>query len=321
MRASEMQRKIHKRSHFGTILAIILLLAAILWQDGRLPQWIKEKVDAAGGAGSVLMDESAEDSLFTVHCLDVGQASATLLVSGEHAMMIDTGNRDDAKMIVAYLEEQGITSLDYLLLTHPHEDHIGSGATLLREFSVERVIMPDISIDLCETATYADLLAAVEEKEPLVEHPKAGDVYTMGEMSFTIVAPSPDWQTDVENLNESSLGVLIAGGENRILVYGDGEWNCEQYMVANCDIASDVLIVGHHGSNSSSSSVFLEAVAPDYAVISCGVDNDYGYPHKEVLQRFEEENVEIHRTDREGHILFSGNGKNITFFNEKIINP
>lgn len=305
MQQWEKPKRTYKRKRFGPIIAIILLVAAILVQ----------------GRQAAKVSDVPNDTLFTVHCLDVGQASATLIVSGNHAMMIDAGNRDDAKLITDYLDKQGIASLDYLLLTHPHEDHIGSGAALLREIDVEQVIMPDISLDMCQTATYADLLAAIDEKEPLVEHPKTGDVYTMGDISFTIVAPAPEWQTDVEHLNESSLGVLLTGGDNRVLVYGDGEWNCEQYMVANHDIKADVLIVGHHGSNSSSSGVFLEEVSPTYAVISCGADNDYGYPHKEVLQRLEQEKAEIYRTDLSGHILFSGNGKNILFFNENFINP
>lgn len=296
----------YKRSGLGAVLAIFLLALAILWQDGRVVEWFK-------GLASKPDISAEQESLFTVHCLDVGQASATLIVSGEHAMMIDAGNRDDASLIKQYLEEKGISKLDYLLFTHPHEDHIGSGAMLLREMTVERVIMPDISIDLCETATYADLLAAIEEKEPIVDYPKAGEVYVLGEMSFKIVAPSPDWQNDIEDLNESSLGVLLIGGENRVLVYGDGEWNCEQYMASQHDIETDVLIVGHHGSNSSSNRLFLEAVSPSYAVISCGKDNDYGYPHKEVLRRLEENDIEIYRTDMQGNILFSGNGKNITF--------
>ncbi len=323
MQEWEKPKRTYKRKRFGPIIAIILLVAAILVQDGRLPKWIQNKISNIGyrGGQTTEVSDGQNDNLFTVHCLDVGQASAMLIVSGDHAMMIDAGNRDDAKLITGYLTEQGITSLDYLLLTHPHEDHIGSGATLLREIEVERVIMPDIPLDMCQTATYADLLAAIEEKDPLLDYPKAGDVYSLGELTFTIVAPSPEQQTDVENLNESSLGVLLTAGDNRILVYGDGEWNCEQYMIANHDIEADVLIVGHHGSNSSSSGVFLDEVSPTYAVISCGADNDYGYPHKEVLERLGQENVEIYRTDLSGHILFSGNGKNILFFNENFIKP
>lgn len=316
MQEWEKPKETYKRKRFGPIIAMILLVAAVLVQDGRVPEWIKNKINA--GAQN---DTQAEENVFSVHCLDVGQASATLIVSGSHAMMIDTGNQDDAEVILDYLEEQKITTLDYLLLSHPHEDHIGSAATLLRETDVERVLMSDIPLEMCQTATYADLLAAIEEKEPVTDYPSAGDTYILGDVTFTVVAPAPHWQHDAENLNESSLGVLITGGENKVLVYGDGEQACEQYMVANHDIEADVLVVAHHGSNSGTGNVLLEAVNPKYAIISCGRDNDYGYPHTEVLERLGQRGIEIYRTDLQGHIFLTGNGKNISFFNGNFRNP
>lgn len=303
MQEWEKPKETYKRKRFGPIIAMILLVAAVFVQ----------------GRGCDRPIENA--GFFSMHVLDVGQASATLIVSGSHAMMIDTGNRDDAGLIREYLKEQNVEKLDYLLFTHPHEDHIGAGAALLRENDVDRVIMPDIPLDMCPTATYADLLAAIEEKEPVTDYPKVGDVYTLGEISFTIVAPLPEQPADAENLNESSLGVLITAGENKVLIYGDGEQACEQYMVANHDIEADVLVVAHHGSNSGTGNVLLEAVNPEYAIISCGRDNDYGYPHTEVLERLGQRGIEIYRTDLQGHIFLTGNGKNISFFNGNFRNP
>lgn len=303
MQEWEKPKETYKRKRFGPIIAMILLVAAVFVQ----------------GRGCDRPIENA--GFFSMHVLDVGQASATLIVSGSHAMMIDTGNRDDAGLIQEYLKEQNVEKLDYLLFTHPHEDHIGAGAALLRENDVDRVIMPDIPLDMCPTASYADLLAAIEEKEPVTDYPKVGDVYTLGEISFTIVAPLPEQPADAENLNESSLGVLITAGENKALIYGDGEQACEQYMVANHDIEADVLVVAHHGSNSGTGNVLLEAVNPEYAIISCGRDNDYGYPHTEVLERLGQRGIEIYRTDLQGHIFLTGNGKNISFFNGNFRNP
>ena len=303
MQEWEKPKETYKRKRFGPIIAMILLVAAVFVQ----------------GRGC---DRPIENvGFFSMHVLDVGQASATLIVSGSHAMMIDTGNRDDAGLIREYLKEQNVEKLDYLLFTHPHEDHIGAGAALLREKDVDRVIMPDIPLDMCPTASYADLLAAIEEKEPVTDYPKVGDVYTLGEISFTIVAPLPEQPADAENLNESSLGVLITAGEKKVLIYGDGEQACEQYMVANHDIEADVLVVAHHGSNSGTGNVLLEAVNPEYAIISCGRDNDYGYPHTEVLERLGQRGIEIYRTDLQGHIFLTGNGKNISFFNGNFRNP
>lgn len=303
MQEWEKPKRSYKRKRFGPVIAIVLLVTAIFVQGRGCARPIKN------------------EGLFAMHVLDVGQASATLIVSGTHAMMIDAGNRDDAGMIQEYLAEQNVKKLDYLLLTHPHEDHIGAGTTLLREHDVDRIVMPDIALDMCPTATYADLLAAIEEKDIVTDYPKAGNVYTLGEISFTIVAPSPEALPDSENLNESSLGVLITAGENKVLIYGDGEQACEQYMAANYDIEADVLVVAHHGSSSSTGNVLLEAVEPRYAVISCGAENDYGYPHREVLERLEKQSIEIYRTDLQGHIFLTGNGKNILIFNGNFRNP
>ncbi len=304
------RRKTRKRNsrlwgHVFSVLICCFFGVLALWITGHLPERAK-KDDTSP-------KPERADSVWEVHCIDVGQASATLFLAGEHALLADTGNKDDAEMMLNYLEEVGVDKLDYLFLTHPHEDHIGSAAKILREIPVDRVLMPDIGIDMCETVCYANLLAAIEEKEPLVDYPIAGDTYEMGVCSFTIVCPSPQWVTDEKDLNESSLGIRISDGEHHILLYGDGKQYCENYMIANRDIEADILIVGHHGSTYSSSKEFLEAVKPQYAVISCGKDNDYGFPHRSVLKRLEDVGAQIFRTDESGTIVFYFDGKNITF--------
>ena len=298
-----------------SLLIVLLLVGLLLIQNGfdfeNQTGWDDSEEVQSGQIIPGSDGNNEAGGILTIHCLDVGQASATLLVSGEHAMLVDAGNRDDRAMLVTYLQEQGISELDYLLLTHPHEDHIGSASEVIREIGVDRVIMPDITIDECETAVYADLQASIEEKQPILDTPHTGDVYSLGEASFTIIGPSPNWVTDTDNFNESSIGILITNGENRIVIYGDGEKNCENYMVENFNVNADLLIVGHHGSSTSSSEAFLEEVSPDWAVISCGVDNKYGFPHEEVLNRLSNLDSEVFRTDILGTIIFTGDGKKI----------
>ena len=308
-------RKSRKRSIslWGVCFAVLsgcFFVCLVLWLTGYIPG-MEEKQDSPQNTDTVVAEKTG--AVWEVHCIDVGQASATLVIAGEHAMLADTGNKDDANMVLTYLKEVGVDSLEYLFLTHPHEDHIGSAAAILREIPVERVLMPDISIDMCETVCYANLLAAIEEKEPVVDYPVAGDTYEMGVFSFTIVCPSPEWVTDEKDLNESSLGIRISDGEHHILLYGDGKQYCENYMVAHQEIEADILIVGHHGSTYSSSQAFLEEVRPQYAVISCGKDNDYGFPHRLALRRLESVGAEIMRTDESGTIVFYFDGKNISF--------
>ena len=301
------RRKNHKsrNSLWGILFSLLtccFFILMALWIAGRLP-----------GMGKGDENTSVQDAVWEVHCIDVGQASATLIIAGEYAMMADTGNRDDAGLILEYLEKVGVEKLDYLVLTHPHEDHIGSASKILRELPVDKVLMPDIGIDMCETACYADLLASLEEKEPLIDYPKAGDCYEMGILSFRVVCPSPEWVTDAEDINESSLGIRISDGQHHILLYGDGKQYCENYMTEHQEIAADILIVGHHGSTYSSSEAFLEAVKPQYAVISCGKDNDYGFPHRSVLRRLEAVGANILCTDELGTVVLYFDGKNIIF--------
>lgn len=327
------RRKNHKRKTglwgiLFSLLACCFFVLVALWIAGRLQAMegvydasAKQELSGSDSAGEKpiytvsgnTQDTAGQDAVWEVHCIDVGQASATLVIAGDYTMLADAGNRDDAGLILEYLAEQGVTELDYLVLTHPHEDHIGSAANILREIPVNRVLMPDISIDMCETVCYADLLAALEEKEPLIDYPKAGDNYEMGILSFKVVCPSPEWVTDAEDINESSLGIRISDGKRHILLYGDGKQYCENYMTEYQEIEADILIVGHHGSTYSSSEAFLEAVKPQYAVISCGKDNDYGFPHPSVLRRLEAIGANILRTDEMGTIVFSFDGKNLTF--------
>lgn len=290
------------------------LLLVCLWGSGNLGLLFSRDTEQKEVSKDVSAGDAViEEPIWEVHCIDVGQASATLIISGEYAMLADTGNKDDADLVLNYLAKQGVTGLDYLLLTHPHEDHIGAAAKILREIPVDRVLMPDISIDMCETVCYAELLSAIEEKEPLTDYPKAGDTYPLGNMSFTMVCPDPAWQPIEEDINESSLGVHISDGEFSILLYGDGKQYCETYMTEQQEITADILIVGHHGSSYSSSASFLEAVHPKYAVISCGKDNDYGFPHRAVLDRLTDVGAEVFRTDELGNIVFLCDGKNIIF--------
>ncbi len=315
VRSTILNKAKNKRGIGWSLLIILLLIGLFLIQDefnfDNQAGWDDNQEVQSGQIIPGTDGFNEGGGLLSIHCLDVGQASATLVVSGEHAMLVDAGNRDDRAMLVTYLQEQGISELDYLLLTHPHEDHIGSASEVIREIGVDRVIMPDITIDECETAVYADLQASIEEKQPILDFPHAGDVYKLGEASFTIIAPSPNWETDTVNFNESSIGILITNGENRIVIYGDGEKNCENYMLENFNVKADLLIVGHHGSSTSSSEVFLEEVLPDWAVISCGVDNKYGFPHEEVLERLSNLDSEVFRTDILGTIIFTGDGKKI----------
>lgn len=249
-----------------------------------------------------------EGSALEVHFLDVGQGDATLVICGDGAMLIDAGNNSWGDDVCDYLEYQGVSDLDYVIGTHPDADHIGGLDTVIESFDCEMVIMPDYEKD---TQTYEEVIHVMDEKGVELTYPETGTVYKLGEAVFTIVAPNGEYGS---NANDYSVGILVEHGENRFLFTGDAEEDAEQDMLdSGIDLSADVFKTAHHGSNTANTEAFLEAVDPQYAVISCGEGNSYGHPHAETLNRLRAMGVQVFRTDEEGTIVVSSDGSSLTF--------
>lgn len=244
-----------------------------------------------------------------VHFLDVGQADCTLIQTEERAMLIDAGNWEDQEMVLTYLEEQGIEKLDYVIGTHPHEDHIGAMGAVIRQYEVGTLILPD---KIHTTAVYEDMLEAAREKKLSVTLAEVGKNYKLGaDAEFSIVAPVKDYG---DNLNDWSVGVRVTYGDDSFLFCGDAETAAEEDMLKSGEVLeAEVLKVSHHGSSTSNTPAFLEAVHPAYGVISCGTDNSYGHPHSRVLDELEKQGAEIYRTDEQGTIVAFATGSGVTF--------
>ena len=241
-----------------------------------------------------------------VHFLDVGQGDATLIICGEHAMLIDAGDNSKGTAVQNYLQKQGVTRLDYLIGTHPDADHIGGLDVIITKFDCNRIIMPEVQRDM---ATYRDVIDAMEYRQYRNTRPMVGTQYFLGDAVFTVVAPVGNYG---EEYNNYSVGILLTYGENKFLFTGDAERMAEYDMLqTGIDLSADVLKVGHHGSSDSTSKSFLEAVSPKYAVISCGADNDYGHPHRRTMDILEESGIAVYRTDELGDIVFYSDGQNI----------
>lgn len=249
-----------------------------------------------------------------VHFLDVGQADSTLIISGEEAMLIDAGNNEDEDYILSYLKEHNITKLKYAVGTHSHEDHVGSMDSVIQNVTVENIILPK---ETTTTKTYRDVLSAIEQEHVVEIRPEVKKEYQLGEASFMIVAPNRQEYADT---NDYSVGILLTYGKNKFLFTGDASEESEREMMdTGIELQADVFQAGHHGSSTSNSLEFLKKVDPTYAVISCGVDNKYGHPHVEVIASFEEEDIQMYRTDKQGTIVAESNGKDITWKVEKSI--
>jgi len=221
-------------------------------------------------------------------------------------MLIDTGEAEYAQAVIDYIRGQGIDRLAYAVATHPHSDHIGGMARIINEFPIETFIAPDA---LHTTATFERMLDALEASDLGITVPEINETFTLGEAVFTALSPDG---TDFKDLNNASVVLRLEFGGTRFLFTGDAEESAEQKMLANgLNLACDVLKVGHHGSNTSSSAAFLQAVSPSVAVISCGADNSYGHPHREVVERLDAIGAEILRTDQEGHIVMVSDGTRV----------
>lgn len=243
-----------------------------------------------------------------VHFIDVGQADSILIQSDEHTMLIDAGNNGDAKAVVAYIKSQNIEDLDYVVGTHPHEDHIGGLDAVIESFDIGVIYMPKA---MSTTKTFEDVLNAIAKKGMKVTTPVPGTTVEFGEASFTIIAPNSD---SYKELNNYSIVIKLDHGNNSFLFTGDAEDVSEKEMIdKGFDLSADVLKVGHHGSSSSTMEEFLMKVNPKYAVICVGKDNKYGHPHKETMDLLNKKGIKIFRTDENGTIIATSDGESITF--------
>lgn len=237
-----------------------------------------------------------------VHFIDVGQGDSSLILSGGEAILIDAGPNSNENNLVAYLKSLGINQLKLIVATHPHEDHIGGIDAVLRDIGADEILMTD---NIHTTGTYTDMLDAIDETNTKLTIASPGDKYSFN-TGATLSVLSPYQDDKFENLNDYSIVTRLQAGENSVLFTGDIEESAEKsLLLSNGLLKSDILKSPHHGSTTSSTLAFMRIVRPNTAIISCGVDNKYGHPHKEILDLYENNNIDIRRTDKEGNIIYN----------------
>ena len=244
-----------------------------------------------------------------VYVFDVGQADSILITNNGYNMLIDAGNNEDGDVIVSKLQSYGIERIDYLIGTHPHEDHIGGMDDIIKKFDIGEIFMPDV---VHSTDFYLDVLEAVDNKSLVVDTPDIDDSFYLGDARVDVLY----LDNNEKELNDCSIILKVTFGSNKFLFMGDASFEVEEKILYK-KIKADVLKVGHHGSNTSSSNDFLNMVRPDYAVISVGEGNKYNHPGSDAIDRLESVGSNIYRTDKNGDVKFISDGKDILVEVEK----
>jgi len=246
-----------------------------------------------------------------IHVIDVGQADCMVFETPNGNIMIDTGTDLSETMLRAYLRSHGLTSFEYLILSHPHDDHIGGADMILREFPVKTLVSADtVSID----QVWLNVKAALEDNKGDVKwlKPDAGTTFWLGEVRVEILAVPA---AENEGGNDDSLIIRADIGECSFLMMGDAEAKLEKQLLntlPQSSLNATFLKVGHHGSSGSTTEAFLKVVRPEIAVISAGDGNSFSHPHQELLLRLRSIDAKIYRTDQNGTHIFLCNGKTIS---------
>lgn len=267
--------------------------------------------DAAIPKADISVKNNAFRDSLIISFINVGQGDSSLIIApGGEAMLIDTGLRDKFSDVESELKANGVSSLEYLVLTHPHDDHIGGASKILRQFEVDKVIMLNTAVD---SPSYSRLISILAETDTAVVYPAQGDKFALGEAEFTILSPA---SASNEDMNENSIMLRLVYKDTSAVFTGDaGEVSESEVIEAfgASSLKSDVLKIGHHGSSTSTSVRFLRAIQPEFAVISCEKNNDYGHPHGLTLRKLADIGAQILRTDMSGTITLISDGKEFIY--------
>lgn len=249
--------------------------------------------------------------LFIAHYIDVGQGDCAIIQCGGESMIIDSGEAEYSEKVIEYLNCINVSELDYAVATHPHSDHIGGFSKILNEIDTENIIMPNVTSD---SKDYDKLMDCVYENDINVIHAESGNSYSFGESSFAILAPE---NKDYIDINNYSVVIRFSYLQTSFLFTGDAEYLSEQDMLNSGHLLqADILKIGHHGSKSSTSSLFLQAVNPTIAVISVGA-NSYGHPHNTVLSLLKRTDTIYYCTLDFGCIVILSDGTGYRVVTEK----
>lgn len=306
-------KKSQKNTIIGSIITVIILI--ILTITGNDSQIFKSTTSATNDnvssevldnlenvsiqTGNDCITTIPQDNNLRVYCLDVGQGDSILITNNNKTMLIDASTNEMGSRVVKYLNDLGIKKIDYLVGTHPHEDHIGGLDNVIKNFDIGTIYMPNV---VATTKTFEEVIDAISAKKLKVTSPKTGDKFTVGNAECEVMSI----RNDKDDYNNCSIVIKMDFNNVSYLFTGDAEESVESSRKWP---HIDVLKVGHHGSNTSSSKNFLDQIKPEVALISVGQGNTYGHPTQATLKRLSNIGAKIYRTDENGTILLIEKGE------------
>lgn len=288
-------------------LILVVIVSYLVFEDDSL---IREYISGNSVVNNDNIYSDNIDGDLKVNFIDVGQGDSIFIeLPNDKGMLIDAGENSEADKVINYIKNTGYKKIDYVVGTHPHTDHIGALAKVIDNFDIGKIYMPKA---ISTTKTYENLLTTIKDNGLSIKTAKAGvNIIDDGDLKVDIIAPVQSYS----DLNNNSAVIKLVYKNRSFLFMGDAEVTSENDIKEN--VRSDVIKVGHHGSDSSSSVEFVNRVRAKYAVISVGVDNIYNHPYQEILSRWQDIGAKIYRTDLDGDIVIISDGDKINVATSK----
>ncbi len=318
MVAEQKRFKKRARQSFAFVLSVVCVIVLTIGElkpGLNIPSWS----DMFGQLSSEPQSEPVQyaeelggDILMSVHAIDVGQGDCTLVRVSDVTILIDSGERGNGDDVLEYIDDLGISRLDYVIATHPHSDHIGGLTEVMKGIDVDCLIMPEVSEDMIPiSSAYSDFMdIAIEKKSDgmKIERATAGNTYVLTDYAeMTVLSPLGDSYLD---LNDYSVAILIACNDVTFFSAGDITHTAEKELMEKYpNLLADLMKISHHGGDESNLKAFIRQLSPTYAYICCGEDNSYGHPTETVLDILDGYSVKYRRTDLEGSFVYYTDGK------------
>lgn len=295
-----------------SVIAIVLVLVAS-WFGIDMSNILDAPSESKETTENTLQVEApkpAEGELILT-MIDVGQADSFLFQQNGKTALVDCGTRSGGDIVVEYLKNLGITKIDYVFGTHPHDDHMGGMYDVITNFEIGKIIIPEVDDDKVTSAWYEKLITEIFEGDYNIEYAKEGNVYKLGDATIKILTQLTEYKSD---LNNYSAIMKVSFGEMDVIMTGDAETIVEKEALNDgVNLDAEILKVGHHGSDTSSSDEFLDAISPDYALISTEIGNKHDHPIKSVMDKFKTRDIEVYRSDESGTVIVTITSNSVTF--------